>query len=93
MQALESLGKQRFYASVPVLGPTLFNAYINDLFLFISRTKLHNYADDNTLAYFSKNLSNLIEVLEEEVGVALFWLKHNQMISIPRNILCIPCRY
>ena len=64
-----------------VLGPNLFNVYINDLFLFIKQTTLHNYADDNTLTYFSKTPSDLIGVLEEEVGVALTWLKDNQMIA------------
>ena len=67
------------------MGPILFNIYINDLFLFINRETLHNDADDNTLAYFSKTLSNLIEVLEEEAGVALTWLKHNQMIANPEK--------
>ena len=46
---------------------------------------MHNYADDNTLAYFAKTLSNLIEVLEEEAGVALTWLKQNQMIANPEK--------
>ena len=43
-----------------VVGPVLFHFYINDLFLFIKQAVLHNYADDNTLASFSKTLSNLI---------------------------------
>ena len=33
----------------------------------------------------SKILSNLIEALEEEAGVALTWLKQNQMISSPEK--------
>ena len=31
-----------------VLRPILFNLYINDLFLYIKKATLHNYADDNT---------------------------------------------
>ena len=32
-----------------VLGPLLFNTFINDLFLFIETGTLRNYADDNTI--------------------------------------------
>ena len=49
----------------------------------INRAKLHNYADDNNVT--SKTLSNLIEVLKEEAGVALTWLKQNQMITDPEK--------
>ena len=54
-----------------VLGPILFNFYINDLFLFIKQATLYNYADDNTLAYFSKSMPDLVNILEKETGVAL----------------------
>ena len=30
-----------------ILGPLLFNMYINDIFFFIKETELTNYADDN----------------------------------------------
>ena len=32
-----------------ILGPLLFNIFLNDLFLFIENLDLSNYADDNTL--------------------------------------------
>ena len=49
-----------------VLGPILFNFYINDLFLFTKEATLHNYADDNTLAYFSKSMPDLVNTLEKK---------------------------
>ena len=32
--------------SVSVLGPLLFNVFVNDIFWFSHRTKICNYADD-----------------------------------------------
>ena len=66
-----------------VLGPILFNFFINDLFLFIMQATLHNYADDNTLSYFSKTMPDLVRVLENETNVALTWLDRNEMIANP----------
>ena len=31
-----------------VLGPSLFNIFINDIYGFINKASLFNYADDNT---------------------------------------------
>ena len=44
-----------------ILGPLLFNIFINDLFLFASNSYLSNYADDNTLQAFGYNLRNFQE--------------------------------
>ena len=32
-----------------ILGPILFNIFINDIFLYIIETYICNYADDNSL--------------------------------------------
>ena len=39
-----------------VLGPILFNIFINDIIFFLKRTKVCNFADDNTLYATSKQL-------------------------------------
>jgi len=78
---------QEVISGVPqglVLGLILFNFCINDLF-FIAQATLYNYAEDNTLAYFSKTMSDLVATPEKETGVALFWLKHNEMIANPEK--------
>ena len=39
-----------------ILGPLLFNIFINGLYLFVSSSFLSNYADDNTLYASGFNL-------------------------------------
>ena len=67
--------------SVP--GPILCNFLINDVVLFIKEVTLYNYADDNTLSYFSNAMLDLVRILEKETNVALTWLDRNEMIANP----------
>ena len=39
-----------------ILGPLLFNVFINDIFSFVTDSSLYNYADDNTLSYVNKDV-------------------------------------
>ena len=66
-----------------ILGPVLFNLFINDLFLFIKEADLANFADDNTLHVSKKNLAEVLEVLEREFETAINWFKENNMIVNP----------
>ena len=72
-----------------VLGPILFNSYINDLLLFIKEAEVYNYADDNSLVSCSRSMSDLLKVLEGEANVALKWLKEDEMIANPGKFQAI----
>ena len=54
-----------------MLGPILFNIFINDLLLFINEAKLANFADDNTICAAKRDLNELIRLLEKESEVAI----------------------
>ena len=47
-----------------VLGPLVFNIFINDLFYFFDDTAVCNYADDTTLHACDEDLATLIVRLE-----------------------------
>ena len=61
-----------------VLGPILFNFYINDLFLFIKQATLYNYADDSTMDFFQDFFK-----FSRVARVALNWVKQNHIIANP----------
>ena len=44
-----------------LIGPLLFNIFINDLFLFIRKSGVCNFADDNTLYSVEKRLKMLFQ--------------------------------
>ena len=50
-----------------ILGPLLFNLFINDLFLFIERTNICNFADDNTIYSCQNGLKTILEDLRYDM--------------------------
>ena len=68
-----------------ILGPILFNIFINDLFLWINDASLHNFADDNTLSAFAKTIQELVSILEKESEVAIKWFRDNGMSVNPEK--------
>ena len=62
-----------------VLGPLLFNIYINDLFYIFTNTDVCNLADDTTPYACDTNLSNLMHNLESDTTSAIMWFEANYM--------------
>ena len=63
-----------------ILGPILFNIFINDLLLWIENAELHNFADDNTISLTGKSLEELIKSLTPQSEKAVQWFKENMMM-------------
>ena len=57
-----------------VLGPLLFNIYLNDLFSFLKDAGICNFADDTTTYISDKSLENVLNSV-----LALRWFQNSYM--------------
>ena len=48
-----------------ILGPILFNIFMNDLLHWISNSELLNFADDNRISVTENTIEELISTLEK----------------------------
>ena len=62
-----------------VLGPLLFNIYINDLFYMTESTDTCNFADDTTFYACDSSLEDLVNRLEHDAKLAIEWFDCNYM--------------
>ena len=63
-----------------ILGPLLFNIFINDLYLWISKTDLLTFAVDSTISAAENTIEKLIFTLEQDGQAAIDWFKINDII-------------
>ena len=62
-----------------VLGPLLFNFYLNDLFFFLKDVGICNFADDTTTYISDKSLENVLKSLEKNSMLAIRLFENNYM--------------
>lgn len=72
-----------------ILGPLLFNIFLNDIFYFIERGTVYNYADDNTLSYCSINYDDLLQTLKQESQTLIDCFHQNCMQANPEKFQAI----
>ena len=65
-----------------ILGPII-------IIMFITKAKLHGFADDHPLSAAERTLSQLIEILSKESSIAIEWLSNNHMIANPSKFQAI----
>ena len=47
-----------------ILGPILFNIFLNDLLKILKSSDVYKFADDDTISFPSKNRDTLLETLK-----------------------------
>ena len=69
-----------------ILGPLLFNAFINDMHMFIKECTLYNGADHNHLSCTSPTMDYVVSNLQLDGNRAIKWFTENGMQLNPDKI-------
>ena len=63
----------------PILGPILFNIFVNDIFMMIEQSAICNFPDDNTLSSCEEWLTDVKENLIFDTKGLLYWFRLNSL--------------
>ena len=65
--------------SSSILGPLIFNIFMNDLAYVIKQSKLSAYADDTQIPYADKDPAEVEEVINTDLAKVNQWYEENRM--------------
>ena len=66
-----------------MLGPLLFNTFINDIFMIIEQSGICNFADDSTPYSCGEALTEIKENLLFDIKSILNWFRLNSLKANP----------
>ena len=62
---------------------------IPDYFLWLTKSDLHNFADDNIIDVTCDNLNDHLHTLEKELELVVDWFKNDNIIANPDKFWAI----
>ena len=68
-----------------ILGPLLFNVFINYIFFLHCDCHIYNYADDNCISYFRDTIDDIWKLLTKDIIVFMNWFKQNYLKASPEK--------
>ena len=66
-----------------ILGPLIFNIFMNNIFYFGKHANLYSYADDNSVSVNGKAFSMVSRLLQSEGKLTVRWFSDNAMEANP----------
>ena len=64
-----------------LLGPLLFNIFINYFFYAIEHSQVCNFADDNVTFACGETLDEITKCIERDIRMTMKWFKLNEMVA------------
>ncbi len=66
-----------------IIGPLLFNIFVNDIFYILESGELYNYADDNFYSYSHNDTDVIKDCLEKDMICIMTWFRANCLSANP----------
>ena len=68
-----------------IIGPLLFNIFLNDIFLSLQKCDLANCGNNTTLYTYNKSISSIMNSLSHGFTILSNWFYNNFMVLNPDN--------